>query len=480
MNILKKCIAVLLTLACILPLCVGCKQEKESDDTTDAVSTVETGDGLYDANGYLLDSLPELDYDGKVVNVLTWTEQSQWDWNMTDDISTKINTALFNRQTNVGERLNVSFNVLTEGGAYANRVAYVEKIRSSVSSGASDAFDMIGLHPASAASATLAGYFCDLSSDEFTYIDYEKPWWPDDILEACRINNKLYFTTGDISTTSIRSMSCMILNLDIYGKYYKENIYDIIDSGAWTMEKFKELSVGTFGTGADGYYSTTITSHVEFDNLFYGAGFKYLRLDADGDLIISEDLSDQRTADYFQTCYDLLWHNEDVALMGIDAAFTSEYSMWHMGYLSDIQDGMRDVTFNFAIAPYPKFNAEQQEYYTVNGWYLTSYAVPINVGSKECSSAIMEALASESYRTVTPAVYEESFKYRYLDTPENAAVFDLLHDTLVFDTGRFFVDHIDKIGYAFRKAAEENSNWSSSLNIPGWGRTLRTLLQKFN
>lgn len=478
-RLLIKILSAVLMIAMMVPILASCKHEikKAGDSSTDDSNI--TGESNDDE--YIKDSLPQLDYNQSDIKVLTWQEQSQWDWNFDDDYySGNISKALYERQTEVQNRLNVRFDVLTELGAYAYRTQYVEKIRSIIFSGNDDSFSMIGLHPASAAAATISGYLYDLTDDKFKYLDFAKPWWPDDIVESCTINDNLYFATGDISTTAIRSISCMILNLDIFNEHYEENIYDIIDNGTWTLEEFEKLSVGVFGDGGDSnYYSTTITSHVEFDNLFYGAGFKYIRHNSDGKITISQDMSEQRLNDWFEACQSLLYDNWDVALTSIEVAFASEYSMWHMGYISDIQDYMGEVSFNFAIAPYPKYDESQEKYCTVNGWWLTSYGVPINVDDCEKSSAVMEALASSSYRTVTPAVYKEAFQYRYLDTEENAAVFDLLHDTLVFDTGRFFVDQLGKIGYAFRQAAIENQSWISyrDQNMKGWSRELTSLLK---
>ena len=60
----------------------------------------------------------------------------------------------------------------------------------------------------------------------------------------------------------------------------------------------------------------------------------------------------------------------------------------------------------------------------------------------EHAGAVLEALGSSSYTHLTPKVYEESFQHRFLQTPENAEMLDLIHDSIVYDSGRLFADDI--------------------------------------
>lgn len=468
----------LLVFGMLLAVCItqlaACKGDGEAEATGSGTPSGETNTGPE-----WLDDLPPLNFN-ETVNVLTWTEQAQWDWAEDTGLGDKISAAVFERQQSVMERLNIDFEVTKRDGAWANRESYVNTIRLSIENG-SNGFDLIAAHSASAAAAAVQGYFMDLNQVE--YINPTQRWWPDDIWDTCEINNHLYFITGDITATAIRSISCMILNLDMYNSLnFEESVYDIVERGDWTMENFMEVSVGSRGEQLDGNYAVTIGSNVEFDNLFYGAGFRYVEKDpSDGLLMLSDDIEDQRLDSWFTTVQSLFKDNADVSITPIDSAFTSGLSLWYMGYLSDVQEYLTDVTFSFAVTPYPKLDSTQEDYCTINGWWLTMYGVPGNATSTEMSGAVLEALGSEGLRIVTPAVYEEAFKYRYLQTEKNAIMFDILHDTLVFDAGRIFCDQLEKIGYAFRQAADPTQNWTTYRNTYGgaWERALRDVLRSF-
>ncbi len=473
---IQKGLLMLLAVLMLLPVLASCGSDKgEAPIATTAASEAETKP--------YLDDLPELDFDAEPVKILTWTEQAMWDWTDEPKLGEVIDTALFTRQEVVSDRLNVDFEIIQREGAWAKRQEYVNTIRLSLEG--DDGYDLIAAHPSSAAAATVAGYFTDLNTVD--YIDESKGYWPDDIWNTCQINDHLFFSTGDISSTAIRSISCMILNLDLYTALgFEENIYDIVERGDWTMETFLEHSVGHMAGYQDGgAYGVTIGSNVEFDCLFYGGGFRYVEIDPDDGMLMLSDgakgLDSEGLGDWFVEVQNLFNKHEDAAVTPIDSAFTTGYSLWFMGYLSSVQENLLDATFEFAITPYPKYDKEQKEYATVNGWYLTMFSIPTNAADTKLSGALMECLASEGARLVTPAVYEASFELRYLRTDKNAIMFDLLHDTLVFDVGRIFCDQLEKIGYAFRQAADGAQNWTTYRSglYSSWDRALRGVMRSF-
>ncbi|MBE6633546.1 MAG: hypothetical protein E7620_04280 [Ruminococcaceae bacterium] len=468
-----KFLLVVLSFLLLLPLLVACDNGNEGGEPTASLASE------LDARPYL-DDLPELDFGEEEVKILTWTEQAMWDWTEEPKLGEVIDTALFARQESVRDRLNVDFTVIKRDGAWAKRLEYVNNIRLSLEGG--DGYDLIASHPSSAAAATVAGYFTDLNTVD--YIDETKKYWPEDIWNTCQINEHLFFATGDISATAIRSISCMILNLDLYSALgFEESIYDIVERGDWTMERFKEQSLGLMAE--NGGYGATVGSNVEFDCLFYGAGFRYVEIDPEDQMLMLKDgprgVNSEALGDWFVEIQQFFDRNDEAAIMPIDAAFTTGSSLWFMGYLSNVQENLLDVTFDFAIAPYPKLDSDQENYATVNGWYLTMYSVPTNAADKKLSGALMECLASEGARLVTPAVYEASFELRYLRTEKNAIMFDLLHDTLVFDVGRIFCDQLEKIGYAFRQASDGSQSWTSYRDglYDSWDRALRGVMRSF-
>ncbi|MBQ1934707.1 MAG: hypothetical protein II370_06895, partial [Clostridia bacterium] len=78
------------------------------------------------------------------------------------------------------------------------------------------------------------------------------------------------------------------------------------------------------------------------------------------------------------------------------------------------------------------------------------------------SSFTIEALASYGYRWFTPTWFEDTFQNRLLENVDNAEMFEIIRDSVIFDSARIFGTHIGCYG-AFRQAAS-NPDWVSYYN----------------
>jgi hypothetical protein len=196
---------------------------------------------------------------------------------------------------------------------------------------------------------------------------------------------------------------------------------------------------------------------------------------------MSEDLAGERLETWFQTCRGLLFDNADVELLAINGAngFASGNVLFHCGQIADVQNNLQEVNFDFAVLPYPMYDKDQEDYYTITSYWVSMYSIPTNAPDPTMSAAVLECLSSYGYRYLTPVIYQEAFQYRYLDTLENARMFDLLHDTLVFDPGRLFADQLNCFA-AFRQAAQESGSTSWSSYYTGqktvWGKSLSKII----
>ena len=75
----------------------------------------------------------------------------------------------------------------------------------------------------------------------------------------------------------------------------------------------------------------------------------------------------------------------------------------------------------------------------------------------------MECLASESYRTVSPALFETALKVKYAADDGTAEMYDILRASVTFDIGRIFTDSMSSLTYSlFRNAIiNGSSDWAS-------------------
>lgn len=483
--------AALIMAILMLALCFASCAETGSNDTTASqgttapAATTETPETTYpvDENGYELDRLPELDYNDKEFVIFTWSNQVTWEWN--EDGQTngdKIHDAVYNRQVRTEERLGIKLVFSKQAGDWNNRKSFITTVEANVESGTKDAFDLIGQYTPAAPIGATKNLYRDLN--EMKYLDFDRPWWPSDIRESCHINNNLYFITGDITGTLVRNVQAVLCNLTLADNLKLPNVYELVNNHDWTMDKFIEIAVGAVqGINPDGSpaYSVTIANNVVYDNLFYGGGFRFVEYDADGKLSMSSDLKSDRLETWFQTCKNLLKSNDDVTLLAVNGSngFASGNVLFHMGQIADVQNHLQSVSFDFAILPYPMYDKDQEDYCSITSYWVTMYSIPTNARDPEMSSAVLECLGSYGYRYLTPVIYQECFQYRFLDTLENAQMFDLLHDTLVFDPGHIFADQLSCFS-AFRTAETGAfDSWANcyATNGKNWENALKKLLE---
>jgi len=93
---------------------------------------------------------------------------------------------------------------------------------------------------------------------------------------------------------------------------------------------------------------------------------------------------------------------------------------------------MRNTDVNFGIVPLPKFDEAQENYMSM----LSSQILLIsNVDDAELEfiGTITEALSYESWKHVTPAVYESIFENKYLRDATSYEMYQQIRDSLVCD-----------------------------------------------
>ena len=83
--------------------------------------------------------------------------------------------------------------------------------------------------------------------------------------------------------------------------------------------------------------------------------------------------------------------------------------------------------------------------------------------------AMLECMASEAYRQVTPAVFETAMKLKYSSGDNDAMMYDLIRNGISFDTGRIFCEPLDKLTFsAFREACNlATPHWASIMKAKG-------------
>ncbi len=492
MKTLSKVLSLLLALIMLGSVMIGCKNSNDGKDDSETSVTTTAGSGgsnvELDENGYEKDTLPaDINYEGRELNVLHWQEAATEDWVEKATPGAIVEEAVVARQKAVEQRLNVKFVVNSSvAGNWAQRNAFIRTLEGETDA-ATSGIDLVGQYMPVAPAVALRGIYGDLSNNQ--YLNFSKPWWPDNVVNSCSVAGSTYFITGDATPTTVTMMGNVFINLEMYESFggNRNDIYETVKSGNWTMDYLKKMALDKVGIDVSDStkplerdYGILFDHSGCYDNLFYGAGFVTVEHDANDLLVLSDDIiNSERLSTWFQVCQDLLYDNPDVALGGAlfteqgvtftagatfkDLFATGQALVYMNGVIYDIQSTLRTLDFDFAVAPYPKYDKNQENYATVTGNWNTFYAIPYNVKDFDCVCIALEALGSEGYRSLIPTIYEDTFQYRFFETEENAEMLDIIRDSLIYEPGRTFCESI-QVFNIFRGAAEEDTVWSNVTN----------------
>ena len=404
--------------------------------TTGGGESAVTGDG---DSGYVRDSLPDsLDFGGATVKVLYWDAENP-EFFVEGETGTALNDTIWERNIAVQERLGVTFDFILCKGSYNYVNEYLTNVKNSVNGGTP--YDILATYSMTAGTVAYNGLTADLMKQP--WLDFEKPWWPDSLIEQSSINGQLHFASGDISTNVLYMMYAMYYNKDLAADLNIADPFSFVLSGEWTFDKMAELGQGVYAdldsdtklSSGDRYAQSCYALHMEA--FIWGAGLVGLKND-DGILEVDSDFIGEKGAALTDKVYEYLNSR--------DAAIVSDYkNIFRDGrslFITDRADiaifDLGERTFSMGILPIPKFSTDQEDYHTMTGNPFTLYEIPINAPDPAMSAAVIECQASEGYRRTTPAIFELSLKTRYADGGEAPLAYDLLRNGTVFDLSRIF------------------------------------------
>ena len=471
------------------------------DDTT------EDGQGSAmeeDAYGRERDDLDQynLNYMGDEVSVLYWSDVENPEFDVEQITSDNVNNALYDRNGEIERRLNVELKFSGVPGNVNNRKGFVSVVDTDYKS-QSHAYDLIASYSRTEGMLAIQGFLADLKSIEGSMINEDKPWWPDTLLETVTIGDKMFFLSGDISPNVLHLMQVIYFNKDLLNEYWNtyaqeqgfesdrdENgkeivspaarmIYDWAYKGTWTIDKLITLTTaegiakdnGT-ATGVqdieDQYGFTSIPYCI--DCFYTGSNLRLVEETDDGGVLkISDDYGSAKTvklvnkmSTWFSnpacwTLYDFsyitLFQNGNAMFAGLRAHHVKHF----------------DEDWDYGVMPVPKYDEKQLNYDTCMGNPFTLYGIYDGLdthGDKPARlaemTAVIECWASESYRLVTPEVFEVNMQLKYADTQYETDMFEIVRSSVVFDLGRIFANDLSFMSELPSRAAVYHASWSST------------------
>lgn len=481
----KRSLALLLALAMLLPMAIACGKTEEPAATTTAATTVATeataaATEETTTEGYnVKDNLPEdLKFTGKTISVISrgrdWCKDEVSVENLTGDV---INDAIYNRNAAVEDRLGVKIvNYLTTG---TDNYEITETIRKQVQAG-TDEFNLFANSVYATIMYTADNLFQDMS--DLTYLDLEQPYWSQGFNEAASIGEAQYFATGAICLSLYRFIFVTFFNKNIFDENQIPYLYDVVNDGKWTLDYQRQISQNIYtdlngdGVKDAGDRYGFITNHDQIGVDAYWSSCALDILTKDEDNFLKYAVNVERLS-YAIDQINLLIHENDgfygVPKGGSDKEQDTICTMFAQDQAAMVtlrlihveSEDMRNMSSQYGIVPVPKLDETQDNYYSYAHDTMTAYGIPLTVIGDELEmiGAFLEAMGSESYRTVAPAYYELALKTKYVSDDLSAKMLDDIVNNFYVDAGVLYTKQISSFHQNMRTWIGNGKNTVASM-----------------
>ena len=403
----------------------------------------------------------------------------EWYSEITED---EVDEVVAMRNEHVTDALNVNVSYIPI--ASSNYDDCLDKFTKAIAddvNGGTHNYDIIANYAYAGANASVRDYIANMNDKNiFPYFDFSLPCWNQSMVHSTKINNKLYYITGDINLSTFNSTMVVYLNKDVYNR--KKSSYDPADLQDLAIEgdgkeggfTFYELyswasranSVQELN-GEDGYQHDDFHAisagfnSIPLDALPYAWDLEYVTTNADGshkyniignnkieraiekarmlfDGSISQGVCNDDNTGW---CY-LGGYSEPITHFARDRSIFT----LHLLYSSEDDNTMlRTMNSEYGLLPIPKYDEDQIDYGTTAHQSYTLITVidhsRSDVPTKgELVSAYLQYSTEESYTNVRGYYINRIVKPKYFGADDtngsvtkSIKIFNIISSNIEFD-----------------------------------------------
>lgn len=473
---MKKTVIFMLLFAVILSCVglVGCGKKNQETPTTEPVETESLTTSKAENNQ--LDVPKDLNYDTSFI-VMTYNTDIPEFCDIATERPDAVESALMERDAYILDYLGLDmvYDTSTPGN-YPERDQFCEKVRTAVNQGMR-AFDMIAGYSLVPPNLALEGLLVDMN--QLDYIDFNKAWYPQFMLDVCTINDKTYFMVGDGSSMSLYRMVGVLFSESLASAngISENDLYQMVYDGEWTYENWFELCDGLAkeldGDGvwdAGDFYPIQTAHSYAIDCFYPSAGFTLMDKDENGLVKVSDDPVSEKMIDFYELVYDAE-HTSHIYRDGYDETLiVNKKCIFQISALGSFRLYFEEADEGFRVLPSPKLEAGSNDtnpYRTFVASHI-QYCIPKDVKDPNRSGAVMELMNYAGYIYLVPAIFEKTMKSRYSPTNDVANMYDIMRNGRDYEIGSAFYMTFHAYGYEndastmFRYNVQKNTtNWIS-------------------
>ncbi len=440
MKFISRLMLILLALSMLLCSFAACTGGEDKTPTYQQTQAPEDPKENLDENGYLKDDVPDgLNFNTKF-NILASENQKKSYWAAEDDPDV-VAQAVYNRNATVQERLSIEFEWdFQPCYQAADKTNFAKAIETDVEN--TKAIDMVVCYNLVPYRVSWKGCLSNLADTE--YIDLEKPWWPKEYLENMLYRGKLYAVVSNTEYGTLSNLTGVFFNNTMLEAKKIETPYNAVKENRWTLATLRELTKDTYQDANNNdrkdhadIYGVCTSTKVRLTCWYYAAGVRMSEVDENGKLVLTGG-DVQKVTRALDAIKDLFntnngyTSNQDGGSM--NQMFAEQRAYFYLSTFALAEKiAKEELGINYGIVPTPKLTSEQTRYYIHIPNMHDTWCIPVTAPNQECSSAVIELMASEAYRQVVDVFYEKNLKLRYAPDERLAEMYDLIRESIVFD-----------------------------------------------
>ena len=434
---MKKCLSILIlcTMLATSNFLMSCANNEIEETTTNNDITETKINEKIDME--ILDELGEYNFENRIFNIIYSEDQmgSSWPY-CSDGLNGEIlNDAVYNRELSVEERFNVNITWQNTGGTFTE---VSTALRTSVMAGDQNCQLAINHIYAGFTSCISDGILYDFN--DLPVINLDKPWWNQSARKNLEIGGTLLAMSGDLIYSPY---DAVYFNKVIMDEHQISYPYEKVIEGTWTWDYLAQITKNvTQDVDGDNEYTEKDRYGFVIDEnlssmtrLIHSNGLTIATKDENGYPTLDNLMSDklQTIVDNY---YSFVWEDNRCYFAGVTGKsgcvemFANGQAMM-MHTQTHKMPLLRDVAFDFGIVPLPKYDKQQEGYYTLASSQML--LLPADMDNPEFIGVIIEALGFYSYKLVVPELYEVVYQNKYLRDEESEKMFELIRSSLVYD-----------------------------------------------
>lgn len=431
----KRIVSLMLILLMALSFLLSCKEE------TDVITSSTTKEEKIP----YLEKLGSRNFNNEEFVILDANDYPSMHINIPSDegyTTDTINNAIYDRDKRIESLYNVKIKYVQITNAAKGITAFTNSFSAGeqeydtiISTASGGRIDMLATN----------GYLADLCS--IPTLDLKADWWSSLMYENIRLNDCMYFTTGDIAASVYDAPFAIFSNNKLLADYgVTADLFKVVSEGKWTLDYMaslvkdvsKDLDNDSIMNADVDLFSTICQgSRLTSNGWLVGAGYSMSDIENDNTIVV-QGANDRMLSiiGKLKTIIVPATYNKPNDV--IDKTFKDNRAVFLCHLMESAKMRLTDMDNNFSILPMPKYDENQKDYRSlVNGWVDCYIGVPGYV-SDDAEYAkkvgfLLEAMAYSSYETVRPKVYDIVYKGRTVRDEGSARMLDIIYNSLYLD-----------------------------------------------